>query len=193
MISRHGRPALDRMQGPRLSWRDYISWWAHYEAGGLAEGQTAPASLKLLVEDAAVVLASGRLRAQQTARSAAPHLAALHEPLFNEAPLPPPCLYGLKVLPRTWNILARTAWLAGHTLDGESHAGARIRARLAAGRLHEAAAAGKVYLAAHGWFNRMLRPELRRLGWICLQDGGDAYWSYRIYHYAGPPDVSVDE
>jgi hypothetical protein len=31
----------------------------------------------------------------------------------------------------------------------------------------------------------MLRPELRRLGWTCVQDGGDSYWSFRVYEYRG--------
>lgn len=171
------------MQGPRLAWREYIDWWAAYERGALAEGQSAPSSLRLIVEDAGTVFTSARLRAQQTARFAAPHLEAVGDPVFNEAPLPPPPLCGLRVLPRTWNILARTAWIAGHSLEGESHREARRRARLAATRLHEAARDGKVYLAAHGWFNRMLRPELARLGWSCVEDGGDAYWSYRVYRF----------
>ena len=185
IISRHGRPALDRKLGPRLRWRDYVEWWARYEAGPLADGQEAPEPLKKIVEDADLVFASGRLRAQQTARFAAPHLTAEHDPLFNEAPLPPPKLTGVRALPKTWNILARSAWLAGHALDGESIAEARLRANAAARRLHDASEGGKVYLAAHGWFNRMLRPELRRLGWVCVQDGGDQYWSYRVYEYRG--------
>jgi broad specificity phosphatase PhoE len=86
---------------------------------------------------------------------------------------------------RAWNILARSAWLVGHSLDGESSKEARLRAKIAALRLHEASQQGKVYLAAHGWFNRMLRPELRKLDWVCVEDGGDSYWSYRVYEYRG--------
>lgn len=185
VVSRHGRPALDRSAGPKLSWRDYVGWWDRYEIGPLADGQVAPQELKQEVADADIVFASGRLRAQQTAERAATHLAARHDPVFNEAPLPPPKISGLKALPKTWNILARTAWLAGHSLDGESISQARLRARQAAEMLHEASADGKVYLAAHGWFNRMLRPELKRLGWVCVRDGGDSYWSYRVYQYQG--------
>ncbi len=185
VVSRHGRPALDRRAGPRLSWRGYVEWWSRYEVGALAEGEKAPDRLRALVADADVVFASGRLRAQETARKAAPHIDPVFDPEFNEAPLPPPCIAGLKVLPKTWNVLARTAWLAGHSLDGESAKEARRRARRAALKLHKAADGKKVYLAAHGWFNRMLRPELRRLGWVCVHDGGDKYWSYRIYEYRG--------
>jgi broad specificity phosphatase PhoE len=185
IISRHGRPKLDRAAGPRLGWREYVDWWSRYEAGPLAEGQKAPDALKGIVADADVVFASARLRAQQTAALAVPHKPALYDPVFNEAPLPPPKLTGLKALPKTWNVLARTAWLAGHTLDGESNAEAHLRAKIAALRLHEASEQGKVYLAAHGWFNRMIRPELRRLGWVCIRDGGDSYWSFRVYTYRG--------
>jgi broad specificity phosphatase PhoE len=185
VISRHGRPALDRRAGPRLSWRDYVAWWDRYEQGALADGQKAPEALKTIVSDADLVFASGRLRAQQTAALAHPHLPASHDPVFNEAPLPPPKLAGFRALPKTWNVLARGVWLVGHSLGGESVSEAHLRAKVAALRLHEAAAQGKVYLAAHGWFNRMLRPELRRLGWVCVHDGGDRYWSYRVYEYRG--------
>ena len=185
IISRHGRPALNRDIGPKLAWNDYVDWWAKYEAGPLEDGQAPPDRLMQIVKDADVVFASSRLRAQQTAAMALPHKPAGHDPVFNEAPLPPPKLKGFKALPKTWNVLARTAWLAGHHLGDETSAEARLRARIAALRLHEASAQGKVYLAAHGWFNRMLRPELRRLGWECVEDGGDRYWSYRVYEYRG--------
>ncbi len=185
VISRHGKPALDRAAGPKLAWLDYVDWWNRYEKGALADGQAAPQGLIDAVADADIVFASARLRAQQTAALARPDKQASHDPVFNEAPLPPPKWPGVRVLPKSWNILARSAWLVGHKLDGESVQEAHLRAKIAALRLHEASAQGKVYLAAHGWFNRMLRPELRRLGWVCVADGGDSYWSYRVYEYRG--------
>lgn len=181
IISRHGRPALDRKAGPRLTWREYADWWDRYEHGSLAAGQTAPDALREAVADARTVLTSVRPRAIETAALAAPHLEAARHDVFNEAPLPPPCLPGVRYLPKTWNILARAAWINGHSLGGENIAEARARAREGARLLDQAATDGKVYLAAHGWFNRMLRPELRALGWRCVRDGGDGYWSFRIY------------
>ena len=183
MVSRHGKPALDRTAGPRLDWRQYKDWWARYEESPLAEGQVAPPDLMEAVKDADLVFASGRIRAQETAARAAPHMTAEHDPVFNEAPLPPPMLPRVRYLPKTWNILARAAWLNGHALDGESVVQARLRAMDAAQKLHEASEDAKVYLAAHGWFNRMLRPELKKLGWRCVRDGGDSYWSFRVYEY----------
>ena len=187
IISRHGRPALDRRMGPRLGWEDYVDWWARYERGSLAPGQEPPQALVDIVKAVDVVLTSQRPRAQETAALAAPHMSAQPHALFNEAPLPPPKLPRLRYLPKTWNILARTAWLSGHTLEGvESVTQARQRANLAADLLHETSRSGKVYLAAHGWFNRMLRPALRTRGWREVRDGGDMYWSFRVYEYRGP-------
>jgi len=73
--------------------------------------------------------------------------------------------------------------MLGHSMGEETVTEARQRARLAAEALHSHAEVGKVYLAAHGWFNRMIRKELRRIGWTCVHNGGDSYWSYREYHW----------
>ena len=188
IVARHGRPALNRDVGPRLSWREYIDWWAAYEAGGLEDGQTAPDDLKEAVADADLFFTSDRLRARQTMEMAAPGKAAKASDIFNEAPLPPPRLDWLKLLPRNWNVLSRIVWIGGHSLDGENIRQARARARLAAQQLHEEAAQGKVFLAAHGWFNRMVRRELRKLGWRCVHNGRDNYWAFREYHYPGGRD-----
>lgn len=183
IVGRHGRPALDRTKGPRLNWQNYIQWWAEYEAGGLQTGQEAPEKLRKIVKDADVFLTSTRLRAQQTMVRAAPGSEPNEMAVFNEAPLPPPRLNWLKMLPKRWNVLARIVWLCGHSLDGESVHEARARAREAALILHEAALQGKVFLAAHGWFNRMIRKELKRLGWRCTYNGGDKYWAWRSYEF----------
>jgi len=187
IISRHGKPALDRNAGPRLSWEEYADWWARYEIGSLAEGQIAPDDLKQIVADAKLVLTSMRPRAQETAALAATHMEAIRSDLFNEAPLPPPRWKRARYLPKTWNVIARGMWMRGHTLTEEDEhiSATKQRAEAAAKYLDEHAAAGKVYLAAHGWFNWMLRPEIKKLGWKCTHDGGNSYWSYRVYEWRG--------
>lgn len=185
IVSRHGRPALNRSAGPKLDWQEYRDWWERYEVGRLAEDQAAPAKLKSVVAEVELVLSSVRPRAVQTATWATSGREPEQHAVFNEAPLPPPRFKTKKYLPKTWNILARTAWLGGHSLDGESVREARNRAKQAAQVLHDKADGQSVYLAAHGWFNRMLRRPLRKLGWVCVYDGGDKYWSYRVYEYRG--------
>lgn len=185
IVSRHGRPALNRSVGPKLTWQEYRDWWESYERGSLAKDQTPPEKLKRRVADVDLVLSSVRPRAIETAEWATDGRTPETNAIFNEAPLPPPRFKTKTYLPKTWNVLARAFWLRGHTLDDEGVTAARDRAKQAANVLHEAAAGKSVYLAAHGWFNRMLRSPLRRRGWVCVHDGGDKYWSFRVYEYRG--------
>jgi broad specificity phosphatase PhoE len=185
IISRHGRPALNRSVGPKLSWQEYRDWWERYEQGSLAEDQAPPEKLTACVDGVDLVLSSERPRAIETAKWATGGRMPETNPIFNEAPLPPPRFATRKYLPKTWNVLARVFWLRGHRLEGEGVRDARARAAAAAAVLHDAAHGKSVYLAAHGWFNRMLRGPLKRLGWVCVYDGADKYWSYRIYEYRG--------
>ena len=181
IIVRHGRPVLNRNEGPRLDWKAYRDWWSRYEQSPLADGQHCPEALIREISDDAVLLSSVRPRAMQTADRLARGRDVKRDPTFNEAPLPPP-RWKTRHLPKTWNKIARVVWLMGHH-DGDEHVReARKRAGKAADMLIEAAADGRdVVLAAHGWFNRMVRPELKKRGWACVHDGGDRYWSYRIY------------
>jgi broad specificity phosphatase PhoE len=182
LVVRHGRPALDREAGPPLDWRAYKDWWALYEIGSLAAGQSCPEELVRRAIDA-VVLSSVRPRAIETASMIAPGRTIATNEIFNEAPLPPPEWSDRRrYLPKTWNKIARLAWLLGHSGGQESAVETRARARRAADLLIETASEGRdVVLAAHGWFNRMLRRPLARRGWNCVRDGGDAYWSFRVY------------
>jgi broad specificity phosphatase PhoE len=183
IVLRHGRPALDREAGPRLDWKAYREWWAQYEAGSLAEGQACPEDLRRQTAGDVVIFASARPRARETAAMLAGGREVRSVEIFNEAPLPPPrWSTRRRYLPKTWNKIARLAWLLGHADGDESVTETRRRADAAADLLVETAEQGvDVVLAAHGWFNRMLRRPLARRGWTCIRDGGDAYWSYRIY------------
>lgn len=181
-VVRHGRPALDREAGPPLNWRAYKDWWALYEIGSLAAGQACPDELVRRAVDA-IILSSARPRAIETASMIAPGRSIAMNEVFNEAPLPPPEWSDRhRYLPKTWNKIARLAWLLGHAGGQELVVETRERACRAADLLIETASDGRdVVLAAHGWFNRMLRRPLARRGWACVRDGGDAYWSFRVY------------
>ena len=182
IIVRHGKPNLDREAGPRLTWREYREWWAKYEKAPLAEGQDPPLKLLDAAQHAPFLFASIRPRAVETAQKIAGDREVHTDPVFVEAPLPPPHWENKRYLPKTWNKIARLSWLWGHHDIDESREQAETRAELAADKLVEASMAGEdVVLAAHGWFNRMLRPALKKRGWRCRRDGGDGYWSFRIY------------
>jgi len=178
IIARHGEPDADRRA--RMDWRGYEDWWAAYDRAGLKPGQTAPESLVAQAAQAQTLYASTLPRAMETARAAVGERSVTHDALFVEAPLPPPPL-PFQFQARTWGVFARCSWWLGFHRDVESRPQAEVRAAAAAEKLIETAQSGPVALFAHGWFNRMLRPQLKRQGWVCVRDGGDWYWSWRRY------------
>lgn len=177
-IARHGQPDADRTV--RIDWQGYEHWWKGYDAAGLAPGQSPPPELVRAAADANVVFSSSLPRAIETAQAAAPSRNLVIDPDFVEAPLPPPQMIGV-LKPGTWGVYARIFWWFGSSRGLETRREAELRAERAADKLVIAAETGNVVLCAHGWFNRMLRPPLRRRGWKCVQDGGDTYWSSRRY------------
>jgi broad specificity phosphatase PhoE len=183
IVVRHGRPEVIPKEGPPMSWRDYKAWWDKYELSSLKEGQICPEALLKQVGDDAILLSSARPRAIQTAGHLGRGRDVKHDPMFNEAPLPPPRVIG-QMRPKNWNKIARLLWMLGHT-GGEEHVrDAKRRAARAAEELirtAEQSGGRDVVLAAHGWFNRMLRPHLKKRGWANVHDGGDKYWSFRVY------------
>lgn len=184
IIVRHGRPQVIPKEGPPMHWRDYKDWWATYELSSLKDGQTCPEHLLKEIGDDAILLSSARPRAIQTASHLGRGREVKPDAMFNEAPLPPPRLGPIPMRPKNWNKWARLLWMMGHS-GGEEHVrDARRRAARAAEtliRTAEESGGRDVVLAAHGWFNRMLRPELKKRGWSNVHDGGDKYWSFRIY------------
>lgn len=188
IIARHGKPDKDRELGPKLTHREYIEWWAGYERASLKQDGQGP-SKKLLeaTKNAPIINASIRPRSIQTAQAIANGRDIVQNEIFVEAPLPPPEWSDFwKFLPKRWNLFARISWCFGNSGGQESQVEARIRAANAADLLISQAATGEdVVLTAHGWFNRMMRPELKRRGWKCRYDGGDSYWSFRIYEKLG--------
>jgi broad specificity phosphatase PhoE len=183
IVVRHGRPQVIPKEGPPMGWRDYKDWWDRYELSSLKEGQTCPDALLQQVRDDAIILSSARPRAIQTAGHLGRGRDVKHDAMFNEAPLPAPRMIG-HMRPKNWNKIARLLWMLGHS-GGEEHVReAKRRAAKAAELLVKTAeeSGGRdVVLAAHGWFNRMLRPQLKRRGWANVHDGGDKYWSFRVY------------
>ena len=179
VIVRHGRPEGDRKR--RLTWREYIEWWKGYDLAGLSPGQTPPEPLLALAREADCIYASTLRRAGETAAAVAGGREVIFDPVFVEAPLPPPPIFGRRK-PRRWGVYARISWWLGLARGGETRREAEQRAEAGAATLAARALRGQnVVVCAHGWFNRMMRPVLLSWGWKCVHDAGDTYWSYRKY------------
>lgn len=186
ILARHGKPALSRRT--LLSSDEYRRWWESYEAGGLGAAQATPDPLKATARAAGAVITSTRLRSVETARAVGEGRTFTSDPIFVEAPLPPPRWPGwIRLPPIVWGFISRvTWWFLDHHHGEESRGQAEARAEAAAARLVELAAGGQdVLVLAHGFFNTMIARVLRRQGWRCTEDGGWAYWSARRFEKRG--------
>ncbi len=187
ITARHGRPNLAR--DVRISAGDYGAWWAQYDASGLHPDETPPKSLIDIAATATTVLSSTLPRAIETARQAT--LGAREapaDPMFVEAPLPPPPVPEfLKLSPTAWGVVSRTCWIFGYAPTGvESHREAWSRVGEITARLVSYAEEGDVLLCAHGYLNWMIDKRLRRSGWRrAIREGGNRFWSWRVYERAG--------
>ncbi len=182
VLARHGEPALSRRI--RLTAEGYRRWWAAYEEGGILADQSPPSPLLELARGADFIFASTRKRAVETALAVVQGRQFVRDPVFIEAPLPPPPLPAfIRLKPRTWGFLARTAWwFFGHHEGQETRKEAHVRAAAAADRLIAKAKEGKTVLVlAHGFFNLMVGRELKRRGWLQRDGRGYAYWTTRRY------------
>jgi len=179
VITRHGQPHADSKV--RVDRDGYREWWRNYDLARLHPDEKPPADLLRLAQASDIIFASTLPRAIHTAEMLADGREILTDPVFVEAPLPPPGIIG-KRSPRHWGVWSRASWMLGGHEDGETLADAELRAQAAVATLTAQALRGQnVLLCAHGWFNRMMRPVLRRQGWREVEDKGDKYWSYRRY------------
>lgn len=181
-LVRHGEPDISRKV--RLSAAEYADWWARYETRGLLPGQMPPDGLLASARAAGVMISSIRPRAIETAGAVCEGRAYARDPLFVEAPLPPPRWPGwIRLSPRAWGFIARVWWwFFNHHEGQETRAQAEHRAEQAAAMLIDFAREGQdVLLVAHGFFNGMIGEALRREGWRCTLDQGFGYWKARRF------------
>ncbi|MBX3479562.1 MAG: histidine phosphatase family protein [Caulobacter sp.] len=184
-LVRHGEPAQSRKI--RLNAAEYRDWWAGYEIKGIKPGQTPPAGLKAVARDADVVIASIRPRSIETANAICGDKAFAQDPMFVEAPLPPPGWPDwLRLSPKIWGFLARLNWVLTDKHDEvETHRQAERRAAEAAERVAGLADEGQdVLVVAHGYFNQRVGAALKRRGWRCVEDQGFRYWCARKFERA---------
>ena len=181
-LARHGEPALSRKVS--LNAPEYGAWWARYEEGGLKDGQVPPDGLVALARDADVIIASTRRRSIETARAVAGDRAFATDPLFIEAPLPPPPWpLWLRMSPKGLGFFARFwRWFFDNHRGQETRKAAEARAGQAADLLIELADSGQdVLVLAHGFFNWMIGEALRKRGLTKLLDQGHRYWSIKRF------------
>ena len=182
ITARHGRPDLAR--DVRITAREYGDWWARYDESGLHPDERPPAGLVAIADGAQTILSSTLPRAIETARHVTRSARDVPaDPMFVEAPLPPPPVPLLKLRPGAWGVVSRAFWIAGYAPAGVEHrrdTWARVDRIIV--RLQDFAQNGDVLLCAHGYLNWMISRRMPGNGWrLAERDGGNHYWSWRTY------------
>ncbi|MBI1686073.1 phosphoglycerate mutase family protein [Caulobacter hibisci] len=185
VLARHGEPALSRKV--HFSAKAYGDWWALYEEGGLLAGQTPPDGLLEIARKADVIISSTRRRSIETAQAIAGGRDFPRDPMFIEAPLPPPPWPSwIKLSPKKWGFFSRFWWwFFDHHMGQENRKQAEVRADAAADALIALSQDGKnVLLVAHGFFNTMIGVALQKRGLKKTLDQGFQYWCVKRFERA---------
>jgi broad specificity phosphatase PhoE len=182
VLARHGEPDISRKV--MLNARGYRDFWNRYEQMGIRPGQIPPAELLEQAARADVIISSVRTRSIESTKALVQDREFARNPLFVEAPLPPPHLPGfVKMSPKIWGFTARFWWwFFNHHEGQETRQQAEARADQAAELIIELAEQGQdVVVLAHGFFNFMVGRSLRKRGWRLTANQGWKYWSTRRF------------
>jgi len=183
ILARHGRPAWDfRTPIPGHG----LAEWLRGEADAPLDSSHPPsADLEQLSRMAKCLVTSPLRRSRDSAQLLAPATAPLVDPCFREAELPCAIRSGLRLRPRLWEWLARSAWFCGWSAGAESFKAARARASRAASLLTaRAEACGAVVLVGHGLMNILIARRLRIAGWRGPRFPSPQHWTFGVYERA---------
>lgn len=160
----------------RISRGELSDWLEDENDRGIRADAAVPAELSDAVAASSHLLVSPLRRAQETAalvlagltNGDAPSVVTIDE--LREAPLPVlgPRRLRLRVPLDAWDVLCRTAWLAGWSGGVESRRQVSARVREVATQLDHLVEPGSdttVTVIAHGFLNAMLAQRLRRTSW----------------------------
>ena len=163
-LVRHGRSS--HVHAGWINANGFRAWRAAYEAAGICEGECAPAPLRALARDAAVVVASDAARALASARLLAPGREIVVSPVLRELDLEGPDLGRLSLPLAGWALAVGGRMLAAKVRGQYPSAAEAARINDAAAWMQQLAAQHAFVLAVtHASFRRRLAGRLVRSGW----------------------------
>ncbi len=182
ILVRHGKSLL--VENMPVNIGGFKEWVEKYDTSGILEEPSFPPETLLKASGAKMVLTSDLKRAVQSAEMLKPDIKAAADPVFREVAMSVPLSgpKGLKLTAGWWAVIFRCLWLYGYAGGGESFQAAKKRAAAATGILDKSAREhGDVLLVGHGFFNRMIGKELKKLGWQRRSKNDSRHWSSTVF------------
>ncbi|WP_067839452.1 histidine phosphatase family protein [Amphibacillus sediminis] len=176
-LIRHGKSTW--IEKKSITCQEFKIWVEKYDSNGVLEEKFYPTETIKKINEANLILTSDLKRAVTSARLLKPKAPAISDPIFRETELPMPTkkLLGLKLNPNSWSIILRCLWFSGYSRGCESLNDAKIRAEKAAKYLvRYAMEHDRIVLVGHGFFNRLVGNELKKIGWNSKKKTSSKHW-----------------
>jgi broad specificity phosphatase PhoE len=153
---------------------------------GVVEEATYPTETVEKMETAKTVITSDLKRSMESARLLNPNRTAISDPLFREIGLPFPFsnVLGLKLPANLWAVVLRCLWFCGYSSQSESFSEAKTRAEKASKELVKYAEEHQhIVLVGHGFMNRIIAKELKKMGWKGKKTANSRHWNATTYSF----------
>jgi broad specificity phosphatase PhoE len=183
-LVRHGKSLW--VENKPITCQEFKNWVENYDDCGVFEEKYYPSKTLKKVWSANIVITSDLKRAVESAKFLYPNSPAISDPLFRETELPIPLsrLAGLKLHASSWGVILRCLWFSGYSSGCESLKDTKIRAEEASKFLVNCAKEHHhVVLVGHGFFNRLIGKELKRMGWNRKKKSSSRHWYSTTYTF----------
>ena len=182
-LIRHGKSK--HIENNRITCTEFQEWIEKYDSNGVFEENHYPSVTIEKISKAKIVITSDLKRSIESARllNLNRNIGVVSDALFRETELPTfPRKWGLKLSPNSWAVILRCLWFSGYSRQCESLANAKQRAKKASEQLVNYAEEHKsVVLVGHGFFNRLIAEELKKVGWEGKRKSSVKHWNCTTY------------
>ncbi|OEH92682.1 histidine phosphatase family protein [Bacillus solimangrovi] len=177
-LIRHGKSKC--IDNERMTSNEFQDWIKKYDSSGVFEETAYPSKTQSIVGSAQIIITSDLTRSIESAKLLNSNIQVHSNSLFRETELPIPNnkYWDIKLSPVIWATLLRCLWFSGYSSNCESLSSAKNRATKATQLLIKYANEhSSVVLVGHGFLNKLIAKELKKMGWQSTNRTSYKHWS----------------
>jgi broad specificity phosphatase PhoE len=182
-LIRHGKSK--HIENNIVTCKEFVKWMEKYDNSGVFEEKDYPSETLTKIATASIVITSDLTRSVESANLIIQNrnTRVVTDALFRETELPLPSRnLKFKMRPNSWAVILRCLWFCGYARQYESLTEAQQRAIKASEQLVKYAEEHKsVVLVGHGFFNRLIAVELKKMGWKGKRKTTAKHWNCTTY------------